>query len=349
MSFNSPKLYFSEIPNSIKSATPRVIDRYDLIESRKLTDDSLNEKNPRLKRTNNRLKKHFSEIEQLMIQRNQAGLDSEWWLEKIKDIRQLPVPIQQNIFPLIDEFPQPIVLGKTSKVVERKISINVTSYKDNAPSLNFFHDDDSLYSVDMVDFSREFLSINQNIWKLTVNFKFQLNTEEIQYPGKESFFSMAINAGGFNNFIQIPISIESTRPELELIIKKDSQDGVKNPDTLNLRPLVGGEKFYLSAMNNSSKAKQAVIKLTLKNNPQIIAETVLQLLPDTETPVLLNFQKKQEKDSGDVLEYGADEELVFDIYDQTEPGKSKQRRIITTLLKDPREFVSVDSTMYVPA
>lgn len=345
-----PKLYFTDIPNTVKKSSLRIQERYDLVESKKLTESSIDDNSIRLKRTNNRLKKHFSRVEQIMIQRNQAEIDSEWWLERIKEIRQQSIPIQQNSFPLQEGFTSPVILGKNSKTFERSISFYVPSSKEDPPTLRSFHDDQSLFTAEMKVFNPEYLSINQNIWKITANIRFSLINENIPFPGLKSFLPIGVTGNGFTNLFQLPVVIESSKPELELIIRKNSQDGVKVGDLYNLRPGAEGEKLYFSAINNSPKPKKSIIKSYHPKSGQIISETSLQLSPGKETPVILNIDRKYERANvGNVYEIISDEKIEFEIFDQENPTQSRHKRIVSFHLKDPRDFVLVDSTQYVPA
>lgn len=202
----------------------------------------------------------------------------------------------------------------------------------------------------MTSFESDSSSINQNILKLNANLKIILKNEDIPFPDQKTFLSMAITVNGFTNLIQLPIIIESTKPELQLIIRKDSPEGIIIGENYNLRPITGGEKLYLSAINNSSKPKQVVVKSYNANSGQIIGETLFELKPSKETPVILNLDKNYDKDlNSNIYEINSDEKLGFEIFDQENPIQTNQKRILTLQLRDPREFVYVDSTLYVPS
>ena len=339
-----PKLYYSELNILESSLKFPVLDRLSYIFRRSNYNPSYDSEQIKTKQ---RLDRHLIMVENVLSNRFQYGLDGDYCLKIIKEIGSYSLPLVpvQRFVPLGDM--SVIVIDNNKYDLQREFSFRGLVQSRNIPKIEIVEKTGLKFNAMLNDLNFDNVPGSQ-YYKITgkINIS-RLNNDSLIVPFSSSLV-LKIVYDLHTDFFNIPVLINTNKPELEIVFRKINGNLVE--DNFKARTLVEGEKYSIFVKNNSLKPREAYVKITSGANKLFLADSKVVCPDNNEVAVFFKSKIAPVKpDAGFSLDFSSSDKIFIEVSDNLKPDIIYQQRLFSPSIIDPTDYLLVEDAKYYPS
>ncbi|MBX9702706.1 MAG: hypothetical protein K2X39_01000, partial [Silvanigrellaceae bacterium] len=339
-----PKLFFSELHILESSLKFPVRDRLNYIFRRSNFNPSYDAD---LKKSKQRFNHHLIMVENVLNNRFSYGLDGDFCLKIINEISSYSLPLLpvQKFESLGDM--SVIVLDRNKYEMQRGFSFRGLVDSKTVPKIEIIEKIGSHFNALLNDLNFENVP-GSHYYKITGNFYISRLKNDLVIAPYSSSLLFKVTHDLMTDYFDIPVLINTNKPELELVFRNINGDLVE--DNFKSRTLSEGEKYSIFVKNNTSKPREAYVKISSGLNKLFLADTKV-LCPDNEE-VSVFFKPNMvplKSDQAFSFEFSKHDKIFIEISDNLKPNNIYQQRLFSPSIIDPTDYLLVEDAKYYPA